>query len=68
MKSQEVHQCIFEGSARVLRKGTKKAWFRGRKVYKGNKTEKKREKLLTKGGRAGRIKKLSQKEAEPFEN
>ncbi|NLR05747.1 hypothetical protein EKS21_09060 [Streptococcus mutans] len=32
------------------------------------KTEKKREKLLTKGGRAGRIKKLSQKEAEPFEN
>ena len=30
------------------------------------KTEKKREKLLTKGGRAGRIKKLSQKEAEPL--
>ena len=68
MKSQEVHQGIFGGSARVLRKGTKKAWFRGREVYKGNKTEKKREKLLTKGGRAGRIKKLSQKEAEPFEN
>ena len=52
----------------MLRKGTKKAWFRGREVYKGNKTEKKQEKLLTKGGRAGRIKKLSQKEAEPFEN
>ena len=40
MKSQEVHQCIFGGSARVLRKGTKKAWFGGREVYKGNKTEK----------------------------
>ena len=39
MKSQEVHQCIFGGSARVLRKGTKEAWFRGREVYKGNKTE-----------------------------
>ena len=52
MKSQEVHQCIFGGSARVLRKGTKKAWFRGREVYKGNKTEKKARKAIDKGGKS----------------
>ncbi|BAQ23442.1 hypothetical protein SRT_01810 [Streptococcus troglodytae] len=67
MKSQEAHQCIFEGSSGLLRKRFKTARFWGREVYKGIKIEKK-EKLLTKGRRADRIKKLSQKEAEPFEN